>query len=238
MRRWLQARLRQAGWTIHRWPAHRFDAMGDALDVLHRQGFRPATVVDIGANVGLWTDLAAALFRAPEHHLIEPQPELQAMLARFQPPRFHVHQVALTAAGRSEVAMSGAGTGVHVAPPGTTGTIRVPAGSLDALLAARISPDRRALIKIDVESHELEVLAGGAHVVAAAEVLIIEFHYFDIERSGTPVLRDLLNVMHQHGHVLYDIAATHGRARDLRAQTGDAVFVRHDSPLAADTRWA
>ncbi|MDO8795686.1 MAG: FkbM family methyltransferase [Vicinamibacterales bacterium] len=238
MRRWLQARLSRAGWSVHRWPSHRFDGMGDVLEMLRRQGYRPSTVVDIGANVGQWTDLAAGLFHAAEHHLIEPQPALHATLARFQPPRFHVHPVALTSAGVSEASMSGSGTGMHVVTAGSAPSTRVPASSLDALLADRLTQEQRTLIKIDVESHELTVLGGGTRVMAAAEVIISEYHYYDIEQTGTPVFRDLLDFMARHGYDLYDISAVHGRARDLRAQTGDAVFVRRDSPLTADTRWA
>lgn len=71
------------GLTLHRWPANRFDAMTDALLLLRDRGFNPRVVIDVGANVGTWTDLAKSVFPEARFHLVEPQTACSAALQRF-----------------------------------------------------------------------------------------------------------------------------------------------------------
>jgi FkbM family methyltransferase len=241
----VRALLRRAGWVLHRWPPHRFDAMEDTLRLLHANGYRPKVVVDIGANVGHWTALADRIFDAREYHLVEPQPACRAALARFARPRFTVHPTALTAAGVREVSLLGAGstsenTGARVAAPGesTAEALGVPALSLDELLGGAVHRADRPLLKLDVECHELQVLAAGLSVLAESEVVILEFHLFRFEGSWQPIFEDAIAFMRGQGFVLYDLASLASRRRDQRLRTGDAVFVRADSPLAADDRWS
>lgn len=239
LRRW----ARRGGWTIHRWPANRFEGMHDALGLLRRQGYDPKTIVDIGANIGTWTDLACSVFDAREHHIVEPQQACHAALARFRPPRFAVHHLALTSAGVDSVLLVGGGPGGgcsgafvtarDVAEPG----VRYPATSLDRLLADRIVPADRALLKLDVEGSELAVLGAGARVLDAAEVVVAECQLYQVEHNDRPVLADAIAFMTQRDFCLYDVAALHSRARDRRLRMGDVVFVHRRSPLVADNRW-
>lgn len=240
----LRSLVRTAGWVVHRWPANRFEAMDDALRLLADAGYRPQVIVDIGANVGAWTDMALRHFDARECHLVEPQPGCQAALARFTPPRYHVHPVALTAAGVPSVTMIGTGDGAAsegawVASAGTQvpGAVSLPATSLDLLLDGRFSLTDRTLLKIDVENHELDVLTSGTRVLRAVEVIVSEFHAFAVDDSGAPVLSDLIGTLDDLDFVLYDVARLAGRARDRRLMFGDVVFVRRGSALLADTRW-
>ncbi len=227
---------------MHRGPANRFDAMPDTLRLLRQQGFAPAVVVDIGANVGTWTDMAHAVFAAREYHIVEPQTACHAALARFAPPRFIVHRLALTSEGAASVRMVGTG------PDGNTGawvataivqepTVEFPATSLDELLTGRLTPADRPLLKLDVECHELAVLGAGTAVLAAAEVVITEFQMYPIENNGMPVLADVIRFMTGRDFLLYDVAALAGRPRDGRMRRGDVVFVHRRSPLVADNRW-
>jgi FkbM family methyltransferase len=231
------------GWSIHRWPANRFDAMDDTLALLRLRGFAPQCIVDIGANVGVWTEMAAREFDAREFHLVEPQHACLAALRRFPPPRFTVHPVALTPDPVTSVYMAGGGagggTGAWVVTDGNINeAISYPATSLDALLADRITAMDRPLVKLDVETYELDVLRSGPRVLTAAEVVIMEFFMFQIEGNGRPVLTDQIAFMMEHGFRLYDFAQLAARRRDQRLRMGDVVFVRADSPLLADNRWA
>jgi FkbM family methyltransferase len=234
---------RRLGWTIHRWPANRFEAMEDALRLLRRARFEPRVVVDIGANVGAWTDCAARVFDAREYHLVEPQTACHAALERFRPPRFQVHKVALTAEGTDSVVMvgggDGGGTGAYVSgqPTGESDAQRYPAASLDRLLGDRVHPSERVLLKLDVEGHELQILGSSSKVLNAAEVVIMEFQMFEIERNGVPVLADLIDFMRQRRFMLYDVAALAARPRDKRLRMGDVVFASVDSALVADDGW-
>ena len=245
MRRILHDSLRRVGLSAGRWPPNRFDAMDAALRLLQAQGFAPRVVVDVGANIGEWTTLASRIFREAEFHLVEPQPACVEALRRFAPPRYTVHPVALTAGGIDTVRIvggaadgRGTGAGVVAATAADPPAALLPATTLDALLGGRWSESDRVLLKLDVESHEMTVLAHGLRVLGAAEVVVIEFQAFPFDGVAAPLLGDMLGFLHARGFTLYDFAGLASRPRDQRLRTGDAVFVRTSSPLALDTRWA
>jgi FkbM family methyltransferase len=240
MRSLLRALVRRLGWSLHRWPANRFDAMDDTLTMLRDWGYAPRVVVDVGANVGAWTDMASLVFSDARFHLIEPQPSCAGMLRRFAPPRFVVHQVVATAPGADMVRMVGHGTGAGVAGADDqdSATITARAVTLDALLSNEIAPSDRALLKLDIEGHEIEALRGASELLARVEVVVCEVQFFDIGRHGRPVFADVVRFMRQQSFELHDVAALASRPRDRRLRMGDVVFVRTGTPLAADVRWA
>jgi FkbM family methyltransferase len=228
-----------AGWTVHRWPSNRYDAMHESLLLLARAGFAPQCVIDVGANVGNWTDMAVEAFDAREHHLVEPQPECHVALARFEEPRFTVHKFAVTSEDMTTVQMVAGGTGAWVTSKQDKLGVPLdeyPARSLDGLIADRVHAVDRPLLKLDVESHELEVLRGAPRVMDAVEVIVTEFQLFRRE-AWRPLLSDVIEYLRPRGFHLYDFAALSARPRDLRLRQGDAVFVKEGSPLFTDTSW-
>lgn len=216
--------------------------MEDALLLLHRGGYRPQVIIDVGANVGAWTEMADAVFGAREYHLIEPSSGCREALARFLPPRFTVHHAAVTVEGVSRARLAGAGrfaasTGAWLVPleAGDQSLPEVPATTLDGLLAGRCSVGDRTLLKLDVEGHEFAALSAATRVLALSEVVIAEFKLFQFDGGmESPVFEDLIAFMRRHDFVLYDFAALAPRPRDLRLYMGDAVFVRNTSPLNVD----
>jgi FkbM family methyltransferase len=234
---------RAAGYRVERWrPANRFNAMSDALELLRRRGFRPGVVIDGGANVGDWTRMALDVFPGAPVHLIEPQPACQPALERLAhtSPRLTVHPVALTEPGRSRVNLTGGaaegGTGVHVTLPQERDVeVECPATTLDQLFANRIGRADRALLKLDLEGHELSALKGGEALLAVVEVIVLEVQLYDINDSGAiPVFSDVFHFLDQRGFILYDVATTGWRRRDLRMCMMDPVFARAGSELCAD----
>jgi FkbM family methyltransferase len=236
----IKSRARQAGVSVHRWPGNRFDAMDDALELLHRQGYVPRTVIDVGANVGQWSGIASQLFHDATFHMIEPQPRFAEQLQRrFTSARFHVHTIVATSPGATSARMTGVGsTGAWVMSgekwqPDAT----FPATTLDMLLSDRVRANDRTLLKLDVEGHELELLQGATTILSKTEVLVSEVRFYDIESSGRPTFTDLAGYLDRQSFQLYDIAALASRRRDKRLRLGDVVFVHKHSPLASDTHW-
>ena len=148
----VRALLTTGGYSVHRWPANRFDGMRDALLLLRSAGYAPRVVIDCGANRGEWTQLARAAFPDSTFLLIEPQPactaKLTALAARL--PRVVVHAVAITEPGISRVRMigggeEGGGTGAWVGHAGelAPGEVECPATTLDALIAPRVTRSDR-----------------------------------------------------------------------------------------------
>ena len=218
--------------------------MDETLATLERRGFSPTLVIDVGANVGQWADRAAAAFPDARFHLIEPQGGCQPALARFRPPRFQVHQTAVTSGEVHMVRFIGggqdrAGTGAFISPtdsPSDDAAV-YPATTLDALLSGEITPDDRVLLKLDVEGHETAVLQGARSLLGMAEVLLCEVNFYDAGSLGVTVFADLLEFARQQGFALDDFASLAERRRDGRLRQGDAVFIRRDSPLLADARF-
>jgi FkbM family methyltransferase len=205
------------------------------------RGYAPRVVIDCGANRGQWTDMASRIFPAARFHLVEPQRGCHDALARFSPPRFMLHSVAVTAPDVTAVQMTGGGgaedgTGAFVPRDSTSSPAAptYPATTLDALFAGTVAPTDRALLKLDIEGHELTALAGARALLASVECVFSEVRFFDVHHSGHPVFADLLIFLRERNFDLYEIAGLSGRHTDGRLRLGDVVFMRRDSTLLGD----
>ena len=232
-----------AGFNITRLPGNRFDAMPAVLHRLAREGFAPTAIVDVGANLGQWSTAVSAVYPGVPLHVIEPQPECRAALDAFVRTRgsAELHGVIVTRPGVSHVRVVGAGTtGAHVVrdATGRADGQSVPSTTLDALLAHRFRDADRVLLKLDVEGHELEVLAGAEAILKHVEIIVSEVLFYDVEHTGDPTFLDFAARLAAFGFVLYDFAALASRPRDGRLRMGDALFVRRGSRLEADAAWA
>jgi FkbM family methyltransferase len=226
--------LARCGYRISRLqPANRFQAMGDSLQLLRASGYRPAIVIDAGANVGEWTRLVQPIYPSADFHLIEPQVSCQAALQQLtnQGAAMHIHPVAITEPGVKQVRMLGGGaqggsTGAWVAAVAESGDHEQDclATTLDELLADRISPSDRCLLKLDLETHELAALRGAARLLRVVEVILTEAQFYDVSGHGRPTFTDVLAFLRDRDFELFDIASLSPRPRDMRLRLGDAIL--------------
>lgn len=234
--------IERAGYVVHRAPAHRFDAMDAALRQLLRSGYRPRVVIDGGANCGQWFGIASSVFPDSQFHLIEAQSECWPALDRAAAGRgrTQIHRTAVTAPGVTSVRMHRGGDGISTGAFVMTSTeplpvdVTAPATTLDALLADRVQPADRALLKLDIEGHEIEALRGATGLLDRVEVIVSEVRFFDVNGSGRPVFADVMAFLDARGFALFDFASLSSRLRDQRLWLGDAVFVSRRSPLRED----
>ena len=70
-------------------------------------------------------------------------------------------------------------TGADVTSTGE-GSVAVPASTIDALLGSRLrlAPDRRALLKLDLQGHELRALQGAVASLPSIELVLVEVSFF------------------------------------------------------------
>ncbi len=106
--------IRKMGYRVTRaGAANRFAAMDDALWLLRSWGYDPRVVIDGGANVGVFTQMARRIFPEAQFHLVEPQPAcapvLRGLAQRW--PGVHFHQTALTRPQVRQVTLLGCGEG-------------------------------------------------------------------------------------------------------------------------------
>jgi len=171
------------------------DAMGRVLAVegvwephvtavFHARLSRGDVCVDVGANVGYYTLLAAELV-GPEGHVyaLEPAPRTHAALVANIELNGYANVTALcTAAGEApgEAVLDGSAQSVRAAIRRTnddaTG-FRVPVQPVSSLVPAA-DVRRLRLIKIDVEGYELQVLRGVEPLLeqGARPAVLVELH--------------------------------------------------------------
>lgn len=137
-------------------------------------------VIDVGANYGYFTILAAHLVgTSGQVHAVEPNPETLALLERslrvngLKPPAVQLHRLALSdqagnATLRYQPGNTGGGHlrgGPQRTPPAHKAEVEVPTQTGDALFAQFAPFD---LIKIDAEGHEPLIWDGLAQTIAAS----------------------------------------------------------------------
>lgn len=203
---------------------------------LQRLGIR--TVVDVGANVGQFAELACRAFPEATVYCFEPIPEcfakLQTRLAGV--PSVFLHNVALA----DEPGMftlvrnpySPSSSLLEMEPlhvkefPWTAGgkPLAVPVSTLDAVLAGRTLATP-LLIKIDVQGAEDRVIAGGRGTLGRASVAIVETS-FEALYKGQPLFNDVNALMHREGFRYTGEFGQLTSPKDGRILQADAVFVR------------
>lgn len=153
----------------------------DALAILVRRGVPAGCVLDVGALNG--TPELIRAFPGLPHILFEPVAELRDALAATY--RTLSHQIVIAAVsdadGEVELEMhtrrdTGALTHSGIVTGGAQrgGAVRtVPAITLDRYLAGRDLPEPFVL-KIDIDGHEMKVLAGARETLKRCSVVIIE----------------------------------------------------------------
>jgi FkbM family methyltransferase len=157
---------------------------------------RPGDCVwDVGANVGLYSELFAAAV-GPSGKVIsfEPSPACVALLEERIRDRdggasWEIAPVALS--DRDGEAWLSVGSGDtapdnHLVSPGEAGTVRVRTARGDSLIAAR--RDAPAVIKIDVEGFDGEVLDGLGSVLDSPSLraICLEVHFGILTQRGKP----------------------------------------------------
>ncbi len=184
----------------------------DVADYLERAGFLGAHspgmlrnldrvvdegdwVIDVGANVGLFTSRLCRLV-GPSGAVwaVEPLPRnverLEALRARNGLHQLTVLPFALSfKAGTARLripAQGGGAFGSFVATWETAGEVDVATTRLDDLVAERRPPGRLRLVKIDAEGFEPEVMAGAAETLSTLRPLVLcEFNDILLRQAGT-----------------------------------------------------
>jgi FkbM family methyltransferase len=166
------------------------------------------TVVDVGANAGYFTYLAAArVGRSGRVLAVEPLPPVYRNLAAaVRDNRLDRVTVVNTALGRV------AGSLPLFVPPAAHGNcaptlvpvpgwepVLVPVRPLDAVLD-ECAIDRVDLLKLDVEGFEAEVLAGADRALRSGQVraVLCEFNDWGLRQNGSSP-RDLWDVLAEYG---------------------------------------
>jgi FkbM family methyltransferase len=216
-------------------------SMAMSLRHLRQRGFVPAAIIDVGAYDGDWTRLVGDNYPAASILMIEPQARSEAKLTaleRASNGRIRYRRALLGAAARSDVVFVEMGTGSSVFPeqsPFPRTEVHHPMTTLDDVVRETAFPPA-ALLKLDVQGYELEVLRGGATALANAEVVLLEIQLIGVNR-GAPLLDEVVAFMKARGFVAYDICSFIRRNLDGALWAIDMIFVSERSALRASERY-
>jgi len=216
--------------------ANRFYAIEACLRMMKARGYAPKLIIDGGAHVGSFSTAAQSIFPGAACHLVEPQTACREALRELCAAKgfvFHEYALAETEGRIGLTQTAEPSTGAHIAS-GDEDTVSVAAATLDGLFGS-ISPDDRALLKLDLQGYELHALRGGTTLLRSVEAILTEVSFF--AQAYEPPIAALVSFLNDNGFQLYDIATLGGRSRDSRLQQGDFVFVRTGSQLLDDGRW-
>lgn len=208
---------------------------------LARAGFQPRRIIDAGAFHGEWAGLAREIFPAAELLLIEPQPHLEAHLRGVCQTlgRASLRPVLLgRAASSARFAIAASNSRIvpssYVPTPAET-IVDLPILPLPEVVAAAGFGDCEFL-KLDLQGHELEALAGAGELFGRVEVILTEVSWIPI--GGPPLLAEVIAAFEDRGYRAYDIFGCNYRRRDRALWQTDLIFVRRDSALLASADWA
>ena len=217
-------------------------SMFGSLANIRQVGFKPAGVVDVGANVGKWTSVAAEVFPEAKFHMIEAQPGLAPDL----------HAVALQLGERATFGISLLGaerregvpfyllnTGSSVFEEVTNlekEVVRLPMLRLDDIPEVAALP-RPLLLKLDVQGYELEVLKGADATLIDAEVVLMEVALLPYNK-GAPLMPEVVAFMNARDFVPYDICGQLRRVSDRGLFQVDMIFARNSSALRRHRRFS
>lgn len=239
MKRFIKSALRAFGLDL------RIEArleMAAHLRYVASLGFRPSTVIDVGAAEG--TAPLFEVFPDAFHVLIEPlnefEPQLRALVARMRgtyriaaanddggPVTLNVHSDHLHGSSLLKEEM---GEWADGSPRVVTG-LRLD----DLYQEIHFSPS--VLLKIDVQGGELIVLRGATKVLQLTELILLEVSFFHFMKQS-PDITEVVAYMSSVGFVPFDIFGLSYRPLDHSLAQADIAFVRRDSFLRRDHRWA
>lgn len=218
------------------------DTLLGSLENAVTAGFRPASVIDVGAADG--TTPLYDVFPDARHLLVEPleefRPALDVLARRLDAAIF---------TGTAGVVVGEAVFNVH---PDLNGSSllkeredsdvngyerRVPQSTLDVLCrqGGLAGP---FLLKIDTQGAELDVLRGAeSFVLPNTEMAVLEVSLMPFFQGG-PEVAEIIEYMRARDFVPYDMVDLQYRPLDGAMSQADSVFVPADSPLRREHHYA
>jgi len=190
---------------------HKVGILGrEETEILRRLVSNRMTVVDIGANQGLYTIFLADLARPGKIFAFEPHPMLyQQLVSNLRENRIENVECYQTALSNSSGVLTlhlgqlNLGDNYIVKAGGNvTASVEVPAATLDELFEGT----RIDFLKIDVQGWEAAALAGGRSVLEKNQgiVLLFEFWPFGLRRAGADP-KEFLSYLTELGFSIYSL---------------------------------
>ena len=207
------------------------------------RGFKPRSILDVGANRGDWSRMAAAVFPEAAFLLIEPQQEMVAPLQQFCrdfPRARYVEAGAGATPGELTLTIWDDLEGSSLLPAENTALTEnktrrsVKISTIDSLYENEAS--RPDLVKLDIQGFELEALKGAQTLFGRTELFILEVSLYEFMPKA-PLFSDVVAFMAQRGYEVYDLPGFMRRPLDGALGQTDIAFARRDGFLRRSRDW-
>jgi FkbM family methyltransferase len=209
-----------------------------ALRRLQSHQIEIASLIDIGASNGRWSNEFAKYFPDRHHLLVDANKIHMPALTKVcrENPNW---DFALTAVGATQGELyfdDSDPLGGHLAQKPLTDRYRpCPVTSLDALVD-KFSLPAPFMIKLDTHGVEIPILAGAVRTLKQTNVIVIEAYNFNLQEPAVPFW-DLCRHMVELGFRPLDVFDLLYRELDNAFWQFDLLFVRSDLPLFRDRRF-
>ena len=214
--------------------------MSAALRRVAALGVQPASIIDLGAAVGEWSQLAHSVFPHANYVLVEPLRERAAALAAFcnRYPRMR-HVAAAAGASQGQVMFDVSsdlnGSGIY-GGASNNATRVVPTVTVDAIVHSHgLLPP--FLLKFDTHGYELPILAGATETLAHTALIVMEVYNFSISPTAAPFW-EICTKLAALGFRPGDICDLTARPRDNLFWQADIFFLPVNHPNFGDSRYA
>ncbi len=213
----------------------------DSLERLKANGLSPATIFDVGAYRGEFALMCRRVWPGAEIACFEVLEDRVAGLERVarETGGLRVFPTLLGAAGHEGVALHVCETASSVLPEHFEQgfpTREYPMRTVDEVVATDFGGRAPALMKLDVQGYELEVLKGSVAALSGMQAIVAEINLLDIHRN-VPLLAEVNGWLSERGWVAYDICGLTRRPLDRALWQADFIFVPKSSALRSDKRW-
>lgn len=201
---------------------------------LREKGFRPASIVDVGAYEGHWTRMARQVFADVPVLMVEAQeakrPFLDAVVAELSGTSYAQALLGRTAGQAIEFFEMETGSSMFPERSNANRTSRtVETVTLDSLTEGMTGP---IFLKADVQGAELEVLRGGTETLKKCEILQLEVAVAAYN-EGAPTMLEVLAFLAERDFAPFDIGGL-VRPNGIDLAQMDLLFVRRGSKLRTD----
>jgi FkbM family methyltransferase len=208
------------------------------------RGFYPRHIIDGGANVGLWSATAHAVFPKASLTLVEPLAEMKPHLDKFcarTPNARWIHAGLAAENGVLPFAVTGRTDSTFTLSEEAARACGAEVRSVDVLtidhLAEEVIGSVPEVIKLDLEGFEFEALEGATRCLGVTELFFMEVPLWSEFRDGTKIFREAVQAMGDYGYEVYDFAKYQLRKHDRALGQADVVFARRDGFLRAHKGW-
>lgn len=217
--------------------------MTTILEDLKARGLECSSIMDVGANCGNWSRIAAKVFPLAKFILIEPLAELQKQLESFCEEHPGSRLVLAGAGSKSgELPLkvmpniSASSLILNEEFEQARGELRpTQIVTIDSLISSGVPIP--ALVKLDIQGYELEALKGASLLFGTTDVFILEVSFFPFRSPKRVILHDVVRFMLERDYVCYDFAGFLRRPLDGALAQADVVFVKRDGFLRSSSRW-